>query len=143
MEVKTSGTSTKKANGSVSVKPDAAAPNANIDLSAFDYNKFAPETPQDAEASAAMFKEYQALVNNLNVHESRDFVQYMASGVFKTVLNDNADKVVVLVGIKINNIKPVNTTRIPVGMAKNLNEQIMNRDNPASNSRYYLLKKPE
>jgi hypothetical protein len=107
-------------------------PNDNLDLSGFDYDNLTGES----------FKKYLELVNSLPGHENRDFVQYMASGVFKTILNDNADKEVVLIGIKINNIKPVNFTRVPVNVARNLNAQIMDRNNPASNSRYYLLKKP-
>lgn len=107
-------------------------PNDNLDLKDFDYDNLTGES----------FKKYQELVNSLQGHENRDFVQYMASGVFNTILNDNADKEVVLVGIKINNIKPVNFTRVPVNVARNLNAQIMDRNNPASNSRYYLLKKP-
>jgi hypothetical protein len=107
-------------------------PNDNLDLSGFDYDNLTGES----------FKKYLELVNSLPGHENRDFVQYMASGVFKVILNDNADKEVVLVGIKINNIKPVNFTRVPVNVARNLNAQIMDRNNPASNSRYYLLKKP-
>ena len=106
-------------------------PNDNLDLSGFDYDNLTGES----------FEKYQELVNKLPGHENRDFVQYMASGVFKTVLNDNADKVIVLVGIKINQIKPVNQTRVPVQVVRNLNAQIMDRNNPASNSRYYLLKK--
>jgi hypothetical protein len=112
------------------VKP--SLPNDNLDLSEFDYDNLTGES----------FTKYQELVNSLPGHENRDFVQYMASGVFKTILNDNADKEVVLIGIKINNIKPVNFTRVPVNVARNLNAQIMDRNNPASNSRYYLLKKP-
>jgi hypothetical protein len=107
-------------------------PNDDLDLSGFDYDNLTGES----------FKKYQELVNSLPGHENRDFVQYMASGVFKTILNDNADKEVVLVGIKINNIKPVNFTRVPVNVVRNLNAQIMDRNNPASNSRYFLLKKP-
>jgi hypothetical protein len=107
-------------------------PNDNLDLSNFDYDNLTGES----------FEKYQELVNSLPGHENRDFVQYMASGVFKTILNDNADKEVVLVGIKINNIKPVNVTRVPVNVARNLNAQIMDRNNPSSNSRYFLLKKP-
>ena len=107
-------------------------PNDNLDLSGFDYDNLTGES----------FQKYQELVNSLPGHENKDFVQYMASGVFKTILNDNADKEVVLIGIKINNIKPVNFTRVPVNVARNLNAQIMDRNNPASNSRYFLLKKP-
>ena len=107
-------------------------PNDDLDLSEFDYDNLTGES----------FQKYQDLVNSLPGHENKDFVQYMASGVFKTILNDNADKEVILIGIKINNIKPVNTTRVPVNVARNLNAQIMDRNNPASNSRYYLLKKP-
>lgn len=106
-------------------------PNDDLDLSKFDYDNLNGES----------FQEYQELVNKLPGHENKDFVQYMASGVFKTILNDNADKEVILVGIKINNIKPVNHTRVPVNVARNLNAQIMDRNNPPSNSRYYLLKK--
>ena len=109
-----------------------ALPNDNLDLSGFDYDNLTGES----------FVEYDKLVNSLNGFENRDFVQYLASGVFKTILDDNADKKIILVGIKINNIKPVNQTRIPVNIARNLNAQIMDRNNPASNSRYYLLKKP-
>lgn len=112
-------------------EPKEVKPNDNLDLSGFDYDNLTDES----------FEKYQALVNSLPGHENRDFVQYMASGVFKTILNDQADKVVVLVGIKINNIKPVNQTRVPVQVVRNLNAQIMDRNNPASNSRYYLLKK--
>ena len=107
-------------------------PNDKLDLSGFDYDNLTGES----------FQKYQELVNSLPGHENKDFVQYMASGVFKTILNDNADKEVVLIGIKINNIKPVNFTRVPVNVARNLNAQIMDRNNPASNSRYFLLKKP-
>ena len=107
-------------------------PNDNLDLSSFDYDNLTGES----------FQKYQELVNSLPGHENKDFVQYMASGVFKTILNDNADKEVILIGIKINNIKPVNFTRVPVNVARNLNAQIMDRNNPASNSRYFLLKKP-
>jgi len=109
-----------------------ALPNDNLDLSGFDYDNLTGES----------FVEYDKLVNSLNGFENRDFVQYLANGVFKTILDDNADKKIILVGIKINNIKPVNQTRIPVNIARNLNAQIMDRNNPASNSRYYLLKKP-
>jgi len=112
-------------------EPKEVKPNDNLDLSGFDYNNLTGES----------FEKYQELVNKLPGHENRDFVQYMASGVFKTILNDNADKEVVLVGIKINNIKPVNQTRVPVQIVRNLNAQIMDRNNPPSNSRYYLLKK--
>ena len=112
-------------------EPKEVKPNDNLDLSGFDYNNLTGES----------FEKYQELVNKLPGHENRDFVQYMASGVFKTVLNGNADKVIVLVGIKINNIKPVNQTRVPVQIVRNLNAQIMDRNNPPSNSRYYLLKK--
>jgi len=107
-------------------------PNDNLELSSFDYDNLTGES----------FQKYQDLVNSLPGHENKDFVQYMASGVFKTILNDNADKEVILIGIKINNIKPVNTTRVPVNVARNLNAQIMDRNNPPSNSRYFLLKKP-
>jgi hypothetical protein len=106
-------------------------PNADLDLSGFNYNNLTDES----------FNEYMKLVDKLPGHQNRDFVQYMASGVFKTVLNDNADKVLVITGIKINRADPVNSTRIPVAMARDLNRQIMNRDNPSTNSRYYLLKK--
>lgn len=106
-------------------------PNDSLDLSKFDYDNLTGEA----------WKEYREMFDKLPGHENRDFVQYMASGVFKTVLNDNADKETVLVGIKLNQSKPVNHTRIPVHMARNLNAQIMDRNNPASNSRYYLLKK--
>ena len=107
-------------------------PNDDLDLSEFDYDNLTGES----------FQKYQELVNKMPGHENKDFVQYMASGVFKTILNDNADKEVILIGIKINNIKPVNYTRVPVNIARNLNAQIMDRNNPASNSRYFLLKKP-
>lgn len=106
-------------------------PNDNLDLSKFDYDNLKGES----------FEAYLKLVNSLPGHENRDFVQYMASGIFKTILNENADKEVVLVGIQINNVKPVNQTRVPVQVVRNLNAQIMNRNNPPSNSRYYLLKK--
>lgn len=106
-------------------------PNDNLDLSGFDYDNLTGES----------WEKYEKLVNSLPGHENRDFVQYMASGVFKTILDDNADKKIILTGIRINNIKPVNYTRIPVNMARNMNAQIMDRNNPPSNSRYYLLKK--
>lgn len=111
-------------------------PNDSLDLSGFDYDNLNGES----------FEKYLELVNSLSVHENRDFVQHMATGVFDKVLDKNAAEpryMDVLVGIKINNTKPVNITRIPVGMARNLNAQIMDKNNPASNSRYFLLKKPD
>lgn len=108
-------------------------PNANLDLSQFDYNNLTGES----------FIKYAALVDNLPVQHLRDFTQYMASGIFKTILNDNADKVRILVGIKINRVDPVNHTRITVGQARNLNMQIHDGNNPATNSRYYLLRKDD
>ena len=109
-------------------------PNDNIDLSAIDYNNLTGEA----------FDKYMALIGGLSGHESKDFTQYMASGVFKRELDLNAAEptyVYTLIGIKINRPDPVNKTRIPVKMARDLNAQIMNRDNIASNSRYYLLTK--
>ena len=106
-------------------------PNEDLDLSGFDYDNLNGES----------FEKYQALIKSLNGFQNRDFVQYMASGIFKVELNDNADKVHRLVGIRINNPRPVNQTRIQINLATNLNDQIHDRNNPASNSRYYLLKK--
>lgn len=110
----------------------AKQPNDSIDLSEFDYTKLEGDD----------FQKYLKLVNSLNGHASHDFTQYMASGIFKKELNANLDPVHTLIGIKINRVAPVNTTRIPVKIARELNDQINNRDNPASNSRYFLLKKP-
>lgn len=108
-------------------------PNANLDLSKFDYNNLTGDS----------FETYTKLVNNLPVQHLRDFTQYMASGIFKTQLNDNADKVRILIGIKINRVDPVNHTRITVGQARNLNMQIHDGNNPATNSRYFFLKKDD
>lgn len=109
----------------------AKQPNDSIDISEFDYMKLEGES----------FEKYMKLVSGLNGHASHDFTQYMASGIFKKELNANLDPIHTLIGIKINRAAPVNTTRIPVKIARDLNDQINNRDNPPSNSRFYLLKK--
>lgn len=111
----------------------AKGANDDLDLSAFDYDNLKGES----------FAKYETMIKSANGFKDRDFTQYMASGIFETKFDANLNKVEVLVGIRINNIKPVNHTRIPVRMAIDLNRQIMNKDNPATNSRYYLLKKPE
>ena len=114
-------------------KYNPKTPNSNLDLTKFDYNALTGD----------QWDAYNELVSKLNGFENRDFVQYLASGVFKTALNDNMDKVQVLIGIKINNATPINTSRMPVAAARDLNRQITNKDNPITNSRYWLLKKPE
>ena len=106
-------------------------PNADLDLSEFDYENLKGES----------FAKYQALVQSLNGFQNRDFEQYMASGIFKMTLNANMDKEEVLDGIKLNQSKPLNKTRVPVNSIRNLNAQIMDKNNPHTNSRYYLLKK--
>lgn len=111
---------------------DPKNPNADLDLSEFDYDNL----------TDASFEKYQKLIGGLNGFQNRDFVQYNAHGVFKNILNDNADKETVLKGIKIVNSKPINFTRIPVSAARDLNNQIYDRNNPHTNARYYLLKKP-
>lgn len=108
-----------------------ADPNADLDLSEFDYENLTGEK----------FAKYQALVKSLNGYQNRDFEQYMASGIFKMTLNANMDKEEVLDGIRLNQSKPLNKTRVPVNSIRNLNAQIMNKNNPHTNSRYYLLKK--
>lgn len=105
--------------------------NDSLDLKDFDYENLNGES----------FKKYLDIVNNLNGFEQRDFEQYMANGIFKKELDPSLTPRDVLIGIKINLIKPVNTTRVPVRIARDLNAQIMDRNNPESNSRYYLLKK--
>ena len=123
------------------------SPNDNLSLDQFDYNKFGDMSTNELNEpvidpnSKRSFAEYIKLVNGLNGFENRDFVQYMASGVFQRVMNANMEPVFVLVGLKINKAEPVNHTRIPVSAARNLNVQIVDRNNPPSNSRYYLLKK--
>lgn len=107
-------------------------PNSDLDLSGFDYNNLSGES----------FKKYQELVNSLNGFQSRDFTQYFATGIFKMELNDRMDKVEVLVGIKMNKTAAINNSRMPVASARDLNKQIMDKNNPATNSRYWLLKKP-
>jgi len=106
-------------------------PNADLDLSEFDYENLKGES----------FAKYQALVQSLNGFQNRDFEQYMASGIFKMTLNANMDKEEVLDGIRLNQSKPLNKNRVPVNSIRNLNAQIMDKNNPHTNSRYYLLKK--
>lgn len=109
----------------------AAGTNQDLSLIGYDYNNLTGES----------FEKYMAMFSKLDGHKNRDFVQYMASGKFELQHDKNLNKVEVLVGITMNKVEPVNTTRIPVSMARDLNAQIYNRDNPPSNSRYYLLKK--
>jgi hypothetical protein len=120
---------TSNTGKSKEVKP--FSPNNDLDLSGFDYKALSGEK----------FEEYNDMVNSLPLYDNKDFTQYMASGLFKKEFDVNLNPVDKLIGIKINNDTPVNHTRIPVHVAIEMNRQIDNRDNPASNSRYYLLKK--
>lgn len=127
--IKTSKVSTED---SAAVK--TVSPNDKIahQLKQFDYENLTGEE----------WDKYSKLVASLSGHENFDFVQYMASGKFQKKQDENLHIYDALVGIVINNIKPLNTTRVPMKVARDLNAQIYNRENPPSNSRYFLLKKP-
>ena len=114
-------------------KYDPKNPNADLDLSKFDHDKLTGDR----------FTEYIAMVNGLNGFQNRDFVQYLATGIFEMKFDAQLNKVEVLVGIKINKQPAINGSRMPVNAARDLNKQIMDKNNPATNSRYWLLKKPE
>jgi hypothetical protein len=107
-------------------------PNSKLDLSEFDYSKLR-DVP---------FTKYQELFNSLGKRDHYDFEQFFATGIFEFEFNRKTGQSEhILVGIQVNNPKPINTTRIPISVAEELNRQVYNRDNPASNARYYLLKK--
>jgi hypothetical protein len=112
--------------------PERVNPNAELQLERFDYGELQGES----------FKEYKELIASMKMQQHYDFEQYMTSGIFEKEFDKKTGQVYDdLVGIRINNTKPVNTTRIPLRIAIELNMQIFNKDNPATNSRYYLLKK--
>jgi hypothetical protein len=112
-------------------EPKIKSPNEKLKLDGFDYENLKGES----------FEKYQVVVDGLQKFDSYDFELYKASGVFEMTFDKNLNKVSKLVGINLEQSKPLNTTRITAGEARDLNGQIYNPENPRTNSKYYLLKK--
>lgn len=130
----------------VGTKEDSAkkaTPNDSIDLSFLeDYGQLQaiPTKDEDGEIEykpTEQFTKYIETVEGLRLDEMKDFYQYNASGQFRFTKRGNA----VLTGIKLERPQPIHTTRITVKDALEMNRQIYDRNNPPSNSRYFLLKK--
>lgn len=124
-------------------------PNDGIDLKFLDYFGLIPvEKESDDEkimVSNDAFKKYRDIEKTLVDNQNYDFVQFKANGILKRNAEGNlfvnAQGQHVLIGLKINKPEPENYTRIPWKVAKELNSQIMNPNNPITNSRYYFLRK--
>jgi len=114
-----------------------------VDLSwLLDYSRLEAIQEKDDDGDLILkpsleFKRYQELEDSLLLDNKYDFYQFFASGQFKKK-KDGTD---LLIGIVINRPQSIHTTRIPLKIAKELNRQIYDKNNPPSNSRYFLLKK--
>jgi hypothetical protein len=70
------------------------------------------------------------------------FFCFRAKGDFVKKFSEKTGQVTnKLIGIRILNSLPLFATNAEWRHIKDLNGQIMNRDNPDTNSRYYILKK--
>ena len=107
--------------------------NDELDLSEFDYSNLNGES----------FRKYEALVNSLPGQKKADFIQVRAYGIHKKKQDDQLRAIPYVDGLIIKDLRPINTTRIEVRYIRDLNRQIENPDTPDTNSRYYLLKKPD
>jgi hypothetical protein len=123
-------------------------PNADLDLSEFDYKQLKGES----------FKKYAELVGDAafrNIDENGeekpvpgtlladkeyDFHQFRVRPIFKIRFPGVKDSPKDFVGMELVNDVPIHTTRISVKTARSLNAQITNEHSRA-NGKYYLLKK--
>lgn len=136
----TGGSGYGNLNTSQVMRPNDAIQEALKDI---DYNKLIPVQDNEgatAEAAANLAK-YNAIVGTLFDTQQYDFTQYKAAPTLKKILNDQADKITVMTGIRLVSQTPINHSRMQLWAAKDLNSQISNPNNPPTNSRYYFLTK--
>jgi hypothetical protein len=106
--------------------------NQEIDLSGIDYNDLTGES----------YQKYKAIENSLLLRQSYMFCWYKAVGIWEMEFDKKSGKSIpVMIGIKLISNIPINDCLSEYRHIKDANSQIMNRDNPPTNSRYYLLKK--
>jgi len=118
------------------------SPNDELDLSFLsDYSQLnaIPYVDEDGEGNIKAsddYKKYIELVDKLPLQKMFDFHQFNGRNQLRTTKSGK----LLPVGVVIFKDKPINTTRIPVWMAKEYNAQI-DPTNPDTNTRYFLLKK--
>lgn len=118
-----------------------AGPNAELaeKLKEFDYDELRGDS----------FNKYCLLVQSLQTDKLYDFEQYLVEPIKKVRYRGVKDSPVDTIGFKVKNVKPVNTTRIPVKHALQTNgllkevegEYELVNDQFSHNGRYFLLKK--
>lgn len=126
----------------IAPKEDEPLGKKGIDLSFLDYEQLRAIPTKDDDGDTILmpsetFKKYNELIESLPIYDHYTFYQFMASGHFRQTSKGKW----ILTGIQINKSQPVNSTSITLAVANELNRQIDDRNNPPSNSRYYLLKK--
>lgn len=109
------------------------SPNKGLELNDIDYSNL----------QGPAFKQYQEVIDDLILNDKYDFEMWLATSVRKFRVNeDNGDREEYIAGIQLNGNKPIQTTRIKVKDALELNKQVSHNQGDRGWSKYYLLKKP-
>lgn len=109
-------------------------PNKGLPLENIDYSNLNGEA----------FKNYMEIVNGLLLNTKYDWEMWKASSEQKKRFNEDTGKVDdYIAGIKLNGNKPIQTTRITLRDALQLNAQVSHNQADAGNSKYLLLAKPK
>ncbi|GEM_PF-3628847 len=110
-------------------------PNKDLQLSGIDY----------ANLNGGAFKQYQDVVAGLFLNDKYDFEMWKASSMIEYEEDRKSKtprKIEIMVGIILNGNKPIQTTRIKLKDALELNRQVSHNLADAGNSKYFLLAKP-
>jgi hypothetical protein len=97
----------------------------------FDYTKL----------SGKAFQEYIEHIDSLPLHDMCDFELYAVKPVRVERYPGLKDTPIDFVGLTLRNTTPEHKTRIPVKVAKEYNNQILNQHSIAGHGKYYLLAK--
>jgi hypothetical protein len=101
-----------------------ASPNETLDLSRFDYSNM----------KGQMFEDYNKLINTLKHNDFYDFETMKVRAVKKVRYKGVQGSPIDIVGFELKEIKPINTTRIPLKYALEMN----GRMTPDEEGNYYL-----
>lgn len=122
-----------------------------IDLSEFNYKNLTGESFEKyvdivGDRSVTVIdketgKESLGRSGKLQENENFTFELYKVESVMKVRFPGVKDSPSDFVGVKVKDDKPIQTTKIPIKVAHELNSQILNAHSRAGNGRYYLLKK--
>ena len=116
--------------------------NEGLGLDKIDYDNFFPitsinEDEEEVKRATPDWQSYRAIEKSLIWNKKYEFIQVRAKGEFRK----KGTGEMVLIGLRVINRDPINTTVTDASKILELNQQILNPDTPESCSRYYLLKK--